>query len=99
MAFTEQDLKNQKQEIARLAEELSRLNNTFAEQKKALGLPADKAVTVDQSEVGPELEHAMAEAVERAKQEGAARAAQAKASGNTESTGQGCRCRRGAMRI
>ena len=36
MAFTEQDLKNQQQEIARLAEELKRLNSTFEAQKKEL---------------------------------------------------------------
>ena len=49
MAFTEQDLKNQKEEIARLADELSRLNSVFAEQKKALGIPETETVTVAES--------------------------------------------------
>ena len=83
MAFTEQDLKNQKQEITRLADELSRLNSVFAEQKKA--------------EITPELEKAMAEATERAKREGEARAAQAKLAAGPSTTGG--RSRRGAMRI
>lgn len=99
MAFTEQDLKNQQQEIARLAEELSRLNGIFDEQKKTLGLPADKPVTVDASEITPELERAMNEATERAKREGEARAAQARLSSGSGSTSQAGRCRRGAVRI
>ena len=41
MAFTEQDLKNQQQEIARLASELNRLNSIFEEQKKALGIEGE----------------------------------------------------------
>ncbi len=97
MAFTEQDFRNQKQEIARLAEELSRLNATFAEQKKTLGLSADETVTVAASEITPELERAMVEATERAKREGEARAAQAKLAG--ESGNSGCRARRGAIRV
>ena len=62
MAFTEQDLKNQKQEITRLADELSRLNSVFAEQKKALGLSEEEKVTLNEAEITPELEKAMAEA-------------------------------------
>ena len=99
MAFTEQTLKNQQQEIARLAEELSRLNSIFDKQKKALGLPADKPVTVESSETTPELEQAMNEATERARREGEARAAQARLSSGSGSTAQGGRCRRGAVRI
>ncbi|WP_294446102.1 hypothetical protein [uncultured Mailhella sp.] len=97
MAFTEQDLKNQKEEIARLADELSRLNSVFAEQKKALGIPETETVTVAESEVTPELRNAMADATERAKREGEARASQAKLSAGPSSTGG--RSRRGAMRI
>lgn len=99
MAFTEQDLKNQKQEISRLADELSRLNAVFAEQKKTLGLPADQAVTVEQSEITPELERAMNEATERAKREGEARAAQAKLAAGSATSSTAGRGRRGAMRI
>ena len=97
MAFTEQDLKNQKQEITRLADELSRLNSVFAEQKKALGLSEEEKVTLNEAEITPELEKAMAEATERAKREGEARAAQAKLAAGPSTTGD--RSRRGAMRI
>ncbi|WP_077072496.1 hypothetical protein [Mailhella massiliensis] len=97
MAFTEQDLKNQKQEITRLADELSRLNSVFAEQKKALGLAEEEKVTLNEAEITPELEKAMAEATERAKREGEARAAQAKLAAGPSTTGG--RSRRGAMRI
>ena len=99
MAFTEQDLKNQKQEITRLADELSRLNSVFAEQKKALGLSAEEKVTLNESEITPELEKAMADATERAKREGEARAAQAKLASGSGSASTGGRGRRGAMRI
>ncbi len=99
MAFTEQDLKNQKQEITRLADELSRLNSAFAEQKKALGLSEEEKVTVDASEITPELEKAMADASEKAKREGEARATQAKLASGSGSSSTGGRCRRGAMRI
>ena len=99
MAFTEQDLKNQKQEITRLADELSRLNSVFAEQKKALGLSAEEKVTLNESEITPELEKAMADATERAKREGEARAAQAKLASGSGSSSTGGRGRRGAMRI
>lgn len=97
MAFTEQDLRNQKQEITRLADELSRLNSVFAEQKKALGLSEEEKVTLNEAEITPELEKAMAEATERAKREGEARAAQAKLAAGPSTTGG--RSRRGAMRI
>lgn len=97
MAFTEQDLKNQQQEIARLAEELNRLNDTLAEQKKALGYAADEEIVISESEMTPELELAMADAMETAKREGSARAAQASpATSSAPSAGRG---RRGAIRI
>ena len=60
MAFTEQDLQNQQQEIARLAEELKRLNSTFEAQKRELGIEGE--VTLDDIEMTPALEQAMAEA-------------------------------------
>ena len=60
MAFTEQDLKNQQQEIARLADELKRLNSVFEAQKKELGIEGE--VTLDDIEITPALEQALAEA-------------------------------------
>ena len=96
MAFTEQDLRNQQQEIARLSSELERLNSIFDEQKKALGIEGD--VTVSDAEMTPELEQAMAEAVDAAKRQGKALASQLQpaSSGTSTSAGRG---RRGAMRI
>lgn len=96
MAFTEQDLKNQQQEIARLAEELGRLNQMFAEQKKVLGFDAEGEVTVDASEMTPELEQAMADAKAEAEREGRARAASAKADAPAPAAAS---CRRRGMRI
>ena len=58
MAFTEQDLKNQQQEIARLADELKRLNSVFEAQKKELGIEGE--VTLDDIEMTPALEQALA---------------------------------------
>lgn len=98
MAFTEQDLMNQQQEIARLADELSRLNAELASQKKALGYGEDEEVRIDESEMTPELEQAMAEAVDAARRQGKALASQLQpaSSGASASAGRG---RRGAMRI
>lgn len=93
MAFTEQDLRNQQQEIARLASELDRLNSIFDEQKKALGIEGD--VTVSDAEMTPELEQAMAEA--RAEAEKAGRASAARL--QTSAPAASAHTRRGAMRI
>ena len=95
MAFTEQDLKNQQQEIARLADELNRLNSIFEAQKKELGIEGN--VELSDLEMTPDLEQAMADAKAEAEKEGRARAALLKpASSSPASTS---RPRRGAMRI
>ena len=95
MAFTEQDLKNQQQEIARLANELQRLNSVFEEQKKALGIEGE--VELSDLEMTPELEQAMADAKAEAQKEGRARAALLQPA--TSSSTSTSRPRRGAMRI
>ena len=96
MAFTEQDLRNQQQEIARLAEELKRLNSTFEAQKKELGIEGE--MNLDDVEMTPELEQAMADAKAEAEKNGRARAALLQSSSPSASTSS-CRPRRGAMRI
>ena len=96
MAFTEQDLKNQQQEIARLAEELKRLNSTFEAQKKELGIEGE--MNLDDVEMTPELEQAMADAKAEAEKNGRARAALLQSTSPSASTSS-CRTRRGAMRI
>ena len=95
MAFTEQDRKNQQQEIARLAEELKRLNSNFETQKKELGI--DGEVSLDDIEMTPALEQAMAEA--KAEAEKAGRASAARLQPSSSSTVSSSRPRRGAMRI
>ena len=95
MAFTEQDLKNQQQEISRLASELNRLNSIFEEQKKALGI--EGRVELSDIEMTPDLEQAMADAKAEAQKEGRARAALLQPA--TNSTTSSSRPRRGAMRI
>ena len=95
MAFTEQDLKNQQQEISRLASELSRLNSIFEEQKKALGIEGE--VDLSDIEMTPDLEQAMAEAKAEAQKEGRARAALLQPSTSSTSSSTS-RPRRGARR-
>ena len=93
MAFTEQDLQNQQQEIARLAEELKRLNSTFEAQKRELGIEGE--VTLDDIDMTPALEQAMAEAKAEAEKVGRASAARFQPAATSASA----RPRRGAMRI
>ena len=95
MAFTDQDLKNQQQEIARLASELERLNSVFEEQKKALGIEGE--IDLSDIEMTPAMEQAMADAKAEAQKEGRARAAQLQPA--TSSYTSSSRPRRGAMRI
>ena len=73
--MTEQQLKQQEQEIARLADELSRLNLLFAEQKKTLGLPEDEEVVFDDKEMTPELKKALDAAKAEAERSGKSLAA------------------------
>lgn len=94
MAFTEQDLRNQQQEIARLARELERLNSSFEAQKKELGIEGE--VTLDDVAMTPALEQAMAEAKAEAEKAGRASAALLQPSASPSSS---ARSRRGAMRI
>ena len=95
MAFTEQDLKNQQQEIARLADELNRLNSIFEAQKKELGI--EGKIELSDLEMTPDLEQAMADAKAEAEKEGRARAALLKPASNSSASTS--RPRRGAMRI
>ena len=95
MAFTEQDLMNQQQEIARLADELKRLNSIFEAQKKELGI--EGSVDLSDLEMTPDLEQAMADAKAEAEKEGRARASLLQPA--TSSSPSASRARRGAMRI
>ena len=94
MAFTEQDLRNQQQEIARLADELKRLNSVFEAQKKELGIEGE--VTLDDIEMTPALEQALAEAKAEAEKAGRASAARLQPAASSPAS---ARPRRGAIRI
>ena len=95
MAFTEQDLRNQQQEIARLADELKRLNSVFEAQKRELGIEGE--VTLDDIEMTPALEQALAEA--KAEAEKAGRASAARLQPTASAPAASARPRRGAIRI
>ena len=95
MAFTQQDFKNQQQEIFRLAEELKRLNSNLDAQKKALGIEGE--VTLDDIVMTPALEQALAEA--KAEAEKAGRASAARLQPVSTPSAASSRPRRGAMRI
>ena len=94
MAFTEQDLMNQQQEIARLADELKRLNSVFEAQKRELGIEGE--VTLDDIEMTPALEQALAEAKAEAEKAGRASAARLQPASSAPSSS---RPRRGSIRI
>ena len=95
--MTEQQLAAQDKEISRLADELKRLNGIFAEQKKALGLPEDEPVTVDEKEITPELQKAMEAAKAEAERAGKSLASQISPSSSASSSAP--HARRGAVRI
>lgn len=69
------DIAKQQEQLARLRDELGRLNQKFDETKKAMGLPVDEEVKVDPSELTPALKKAMEAAKAEAERVGAAAAA------------------------
>ena len=95
--MTEQQLKQQEQEIARLSGELSQLNSLFAEQKKALGIPEDEEVVFDDKEMTPELQKAF-DAV-RAEAERAGKSLAARIAPASPASSSIPHTRRGAVRI
>ena len=92
------DIAKQNETLSRLRDELARLNVRFEESKKAAGLPEGE-VTLDPSEVTPELTEAL-EAV-RGAAEKAGRNAVAALSAETEAPAAAAprRARRGAIAI
>ncbi|MBP3731433.1 MAG: hypothetical protein J6I40_08195 [Mailhella sp.] len=94
--MTEQQLKQQEQEIAALAQELSRLNGLFDQQKQALGIAEGEEVTFDEKEMTPELQKAFDAVKAEAEKAGRARSSQAAAAAPASSAPH---ARRGAVRI
>lgn len=77
--LTEQDIAKQNEQIERMRQQLAQLNAEFDAQKKALGIATDEQVTVDPSEITPELEKAMQAVCDKAVQAGKSAAAEIKA--------------------
>ena len=73
MAFTEKDMQAQEEQLNALKEELSRLDQKFDAQLKAMGLTEDDLK--QQEPMTPELEALVAKAKEEAKRAGEARKA------------------------
>ena len=98
MTFTEKDFAAQQQQLQALEEELSRLDSQFEAQMKTLGVGPDALNTDQDSALAPEVHKLMQEAQDKAKREGAARAAQ-----NTQAPAAGTKApgagRRGAVRL
>ena len=94
------DIAKQQDTLARLRDELQRLNQKFDETKKAMGLPVNEEVTINPSEVTPALKQAMEAAMEAAKKAGASAAASLSMETVSAAATSGARRpRRGAMVI
>lgn len=99
MAFTEKDLEAQERQLQTLQDELSRLNSQAEAQLKSLGVTENELSAALAGEVPAEVQKLMAEAADKAKREGAARAAQgapATAGSGAKAPGAG---RKGAVRL
>ncbi|HIU17837.1 MAG TPA: hypothetical protein IAB01_05215 [Candidatus Avidesulfovibrio excrementigallinarum] len=99
MAFTEQDMKRQMNQLAELKDEFSRLENQEKAMRKALGLSEQGGEKVDMNALSPEMRKQAEEAMAEAQRAGAARAAQSQpASGAAAGSRPGCG-RRNVVRL
>ena len=98
MAFSDKNLHAQEQQLQVLSDELSRLNTQFDAQLKGLGVSEDDLRAALNAEMSPDLQKMMSEAQDRAKREGAARAAQSAPAPNTGAKTPGTG-RRGVVRL
>ncbi len=80
MAFTEQDMKRQMNQLAELKDEFSRLENQEKAMRKALGLSEQGGEKVDMNALSPEMRKQAEGAMAEAQRAGAARAAQSQSS-------------------
>ena len=98
MTFSDKDLHAQEQQLQALNEELSRLNTQFDTQLKGLGVSENDLLATLNTEMSSDLQKMMSEAQDKAKREGAARAAQ-----NAPASGTGAKApgtgRRGVVRL
>ena len=94
------DIEKQQAQIARLAEELDRLNARFEETKKAAGIKSDAELEIKESDITPELAAAMAEAKEKAEAAGRSAVAAAEAEAADAAPKAPRRCaRRGGIAV
>jgi septal ring factor EnvC (AmiA/AmiB activator) len=98
MTFSDKDLHAQEQQIQILKEELSRLNTQFDAQLKGLGVSENDLLATLNTELPPEVQKMMSEAQDKAKREGAARAAQSAPAPVTGAKAPGTG-RRGVVRL
>ncbi len=98
MAFSDKDIHAQEQQLQVLSDELSRLNTQFDAQMKGLGISENDLLATLNTEMSSDLQKMMSEAQDKAKREGAARAAQ-----GTPAQGTGAKApgtgRRGVVRL
>lgn len=98
MAFSDKDIHAQEQQLQVLSDELSRLNTQFDAQMKGLGISENDLLATLNTEMSSDLKKMMSEAQDKAKREGAARAAQ-----GTPAQGTGAKApgtgRRGVVRL
>ena len=98
LAMTCIDIEKQNETLSRLRDELSRLNQKFDEQKKALGLREDEEVAVNEATVPPQIAEAMRAAREAAEKAGRNAAAALSSEGAAPAAAPR-RSRRGAIAI
>ena len=98
MKFTEEELARQNEQVTRLSQELSRLNELFDAQKKAMGV-TDADLEKGLGDVPPAVAAAMEEAKLRAERAGREAAASLRAATEPEASRPASRGRRGALRI
>ena len=98
MAFSDKNLHAQEQQLQVLSDELSRLNTQFDAQLKGLGVSEDDLLETLNAEMSPDLQKMMSEAQDKAKREGAARAAQSAPAPSTGAKTPGTG-RRGVVRL
>lgn len=100
MTPTPEELIKQRDEIIeQLTNELSRLNMNFDDLLKKSGFTEKDLANLDASVLTPELRAEFDKSVEKAKREGAARAAQIEADTSTGSAGTPGAGRKGAIRL
>ena len=99
MAFTEQNMKQQMEELAALKEEFSRLESQEQAMRKALGLPEQNGGKVDMKALSPEMRQHVESAMAEAQRAGAARAAQSRSSSTSSSGSVPGKGRRNIVRL